>query len=105
MLRGMAYALSVCVDASCDGQVAAYAIGADGTLRPTGAAVLTGGHVNPVLMLTDGPGSAAYLLTNRMGVDTNQGAAFQYAIDATGALSPGMPASVAVASGAVAAST
>jgi hypothetical protein len=56
-------------------------------------------------MVTDGTGSSAYLLTNFMGVDTNQGAVYQYTIDSTGALKPGTPASLNINTGAVAEST
>src|SRR5262249_40938568 len=66
---------------------------------------LTGGHVNPVALVTDGAGSNAYLLTNLMGVDTNQGAVYQYAIDGTGALKALTPNSLSIATGAVAATT
>jgi hypothetical protein len=56
-------------------------------------------------MVTDGSGSGAYLLANAMGVDTNAGAVYQYAVDSTGALIADMPASLPVASGAVAESS
>jgi 6-phosphogluconolactonase (cycloisomerase 2 family) len=100
-----AYVLSTCVDNACDGQVAQYTIGANGVLTSTGAITLTGSHVNPVAMVTDGTGSSAYLLTNFMGVDTNTGAVYQYAIDSTDALVSDTPTSLGVASGYVAEST
>src|SRR4029077_6409729 len=92
-----AYVLSTCVDDACDGQVEQYTIGATGALTSTGAITLTGSHVNPIAMVTDGAVSSAYLLTNFMGVDTNAGAVYQYAIDNTGALVADMPTSLGVA--------
>ena len=92
--------MSACTDTACDGQIEAYAIGANGTWTPTGAVTLSGAHVNPVEMVTDESG--AYLLANAMGVDTNAGTVYQYAVGGTGALTADMPASVPVASGAVA---
>jgi 6-phosphogluconolactonase (cycloisomerase 2 family) len=100
-----AYVISVCIDAACDGQIEPYMIGANGTLTPTGVATPTSGHVNPVASVTDGSGSSVYLLANAMGVDTNAGAVYQYAVDNTGALMADTPASLSVASGAVAEST
>jgi 6-phosphogluconolactonase len=100
-----AYVMSTCIDTACDGQIEPYTIGANGTLTPTGVVTLTGAHVNPVEMVTDGPGSAVYLLANAMGVDTNAGAVYQFAVDSTGALAADTPASLSVASGAVAEST
>ena len=100
-----AYVISTCIDTACDGQIERYTIGVNGTLMPTGVATLTSAHVNPVEMVTDGSGSSVYLLANAMGVDTNAGAVYQYAIDSTGALVANTPASVSVASGAVAEST
>lgn len=100
-----AYVLSTCVDSACDGQVAPYMIGANGALTATGSNTLTGGHVNPVAMVADGAGSNVYLLTNYMGVDTNTGAVYQYAIGSMGTLVSDTPASLGVSSGAVAEST
>jgi hypothetical protein len=101
----MAYVIGACIDTACNGQIEPYMIGANGTLTPTGVVTLTGSHVEPVEMVTDGSGSSAYLLGNAMGVDTNSGAVYQYAVDSTGALIADMPASLPVASGAVAEST
>lgn len=95
-----AYVLSTCIDTECNGQVAQYTVGADGELTSTGVSTLTGSHVIPVAMLTNG--SAAYLLTNLMGVDTNTGAVHQYDIGTTGELVPDTPPSVMVKSGSVA---
>jgi 6-phosphogluconolactonase len=100
-----AYLISVCIDTACDGQIEPYTIGANGTLTPTGVVTLTGAHVIPVDLVTDSSGSNVYLLANAMGVDTNAGAVYQYATDSTGALVADTPASLAVASGAVAEST
>jgi DNA-binding beta-propeller fold protein YncE len=97
-----AYVISVCIDTACDGQIEPYTFGANGALTPTGVVTLTGTHINPVGMVTDGSGSNAYLLINAMGVDTNAGAVYQYAIDSMGRLVADTPASLTVASGAVA---
>jgi 6-phosphogluconolactonase (cycloisomerase 2 family) len=97
-----AYVLSSCIDTACEGQVAQYTIATNGTLTATGSTTLTGGHVIPVGMVIDASGSSAYLLTNLMGVDTNIGAVYGYAINSAGDLVPDTPPSVGVASGAVA---
>jgi 6-phosphogluconolactonase (cycloisomerase 2 family) len=100
-----AYVLGSCVDTACEGQVARYTIGTNGTLTATGSTTLTGGHVIPIAMVVDTSGSSAYLLTNLMGVDTNIGAVYGYAINNAGDLVPDTPASIGVASGAVAETT
>jgi 6-phosphogluconolactonase (cycloisomerase 2 family) len=100
-----AHLLSACVDTACDGQVAQYTVQSDGSLAPTEAATLLGGHVVPVALVTNTSGSAAYLLTNLMGVDTNEGAVYQYTIDSMGGLEPGSSPSLGVASGSVAEGT
>jgi len=97
-----AYVLSTCIDAACEGQAALYTIGATGALSSTGTATLIGAHVAPIGLLIDPSGSAAYLLANFMGVDTNTGAIYEYAVDASGALVPDTPPSVGVQSGSVA---
>jgi 6-phosphogluconolactonase (cycloisomerase 2 family) len=88
-----AYVLSSCIDNACDGQIAPYAIGASGTLTATGATVLTGSHVGPVALVTNGA-SSAYVLTDFMGVDFNSGAVYQYTIDGAGALAADTPPSL-----------
>jgi len=100
-----AYVMSTCIDTACDGQIEPYTIGANGTLTPTGVVTLTGAQVNPVEMVPDGSGSAVYVLANAMGVDTNAGAVYQFAVDSMGALAADTPASLSVASGAVAESS
>jgi 6-phosphogluconolactonase (cycloisomerase 2 family) len=100
-----AYLLSRCIDAACDGQVTEYTVQSDGSLAPTGATTMTGSHVIPMNLLTNVSGTAAYLLTNLMGIDTNVGAVYQYTISSTGGLMPGSPASLGVASGSVAEGT
>jgi hypothetical protein len=74
-------------------------------LAPTPVSTLTGSHVNPVAMLLNDTGSSAYLLSNFIGIDTNTGAVYQYAIDDSGALMPYVPSPLDVASGSVAEST
>ena len=100
-----AYVISICVDTACNGQIAPYTIGANGILTPSGVVTLVGSHVNPVEMVTDGSVSGVYVLANAMGVDTNAGAVYQYEVDSAGALAADTPASLPVASGAVAEST
>jgi 6-phosphogluconolactonase (cycloisomerase 2 family) len=99
-----AYVLSSCINTDCDGQVARYTLGADGTLTATGSTVPTGGHVIPIGMVFDTSGSSAYLLTNLMGVDTDTGALQGYSINSAGDLVPDTPTSVGVGAGAMAAS-
>jgi 6-phosphogluconolactonase (cycloisomerase 2 family) len=96
-----AYVLSSCIDNNCDGQIAQYTVGATGTLTPTGITTPSAGHVIPISLVTDTSASGAYLLTNFMGVDTNVGAVYQYALNSAGALSPATPPSLNVSSGAV----
>jgi 6-phosphogluconolactonase (cycloisomerase 2 family) len=103
--RQTAYVTSACIDTACDGQIEPYTIGANGTLTPSGPASVTGAHVIPVDMAIDGSGSNVYLLANAMGVDTNAGTVYQYAIDGAGGLVADTPASLPVASGAIAEST
>ena len=94
-----AYVLSTCIDDACDGQVAEYTLGGNGVLTATGTPLLTAPHVVPISLLTDTAESGAYLLTNLMGVDTNAGAVYQFAINSTGVLVPDSPASLNVSSG------
>lgn len=84
-----AYVLSTCIDNACDGQVAEFAIGENGTLMASGVTTLTAGHVIPMALVTDTSASSAYLLADLMGVDTSTEAIYQYAIDDAGALVPG----------------
>jgi 6-phosphogluconolactonase (cycloisomerase 2 family) len=100
-----AYVLSSCIDSTCNGQVARYTLGKDGTLTAVGSTVLAGSHVIPVGMVFDTAGSSAYLLTNLMGVDTEMGAVEAYSINSAGDLAPDTPASNGMASGAVAETT
>jgi hypothetical protein len=81
-----------------------YSVASDGTLSPTGSTTGTAGHVIPIELETDTSGSSAYLLANLMGVDTDAGSVYQFAIGSTGALQPDSPPSVNVTGGAVAAS-
>jgi DNA-binding beta-propeller fold protein YncE len=99
-----AYVLSSCIDIACDGQISVYSVAADGTLSPTGSTTGTAGHVIPIELETDTSGSSAYLLANLMGVDTDAGSLYQFAIGSTGTLQPDSPPSVNVTGGAVAAS-
>lgn len=98
-----AYVLNSCIDTACDGQISVYSVAADGTLSPTGSTTGTAGHVIPLELETDTSGSSAYLLANLMGVDTDAGSVYQFAIG-TGVLQPDSPSSVNVTGGAVAAS-
>jgi len=98
---GAAFMLSQCVDNNCDGSITPYAIAGSGELIPAGAATLTGSHVDPVDLVVDGSGAAAYLLTFLMGVDTDLGTLYQYSIDSTGTFVQ-MPASFPLHGGAVA---
>jgi DNA-binding beta-propeller fold protein YncE len=90
---GTAFVMSDCGGSSCLGSIAQFAVGAGGELTATGAAVTTGGHYDAVGMVTDQSGANAYVLTNLMGVDTNNGALWQFSVENTGALStPNQPA-------------
>jgi hypothetical protein len=98
--------LSVCANNACDGEVAPYSIGANGTLSPaaptaTLGPVFLGGHVNPVALVFGGMG--AYVLTNFMGVDTNAGSIYGYALESGGFLGTDtLIAAMPLSSGAVA---
>jgi DNA-binding beta-propeller fold protein YncE len=84
----MAYVLGRCVDTACDGEVSQYLIDSDASLNPRLSTTLAGSHIIPVDMVVKASGSSAYLLTNFMGVDTNSGKLYPYAIDTSGALVP-----------------
>jgi 6-phosphogluconolactonase (cycloisomerase 2 family) len=96
-----AYVLSACINDTCDGEIAEYAVGTNGMLTPAGATTPTASHVIPIALAPDTSGSSAYLLTNLMGVDTNAGAVYQYTLDSGGALVPATPPSLGLSSGAV----
>jgi len=83
-----AYVLGRCVDTACDGEISLYATQPDGSLNPRLFTTLTGSHMIPVDMAVSGSKSSAYLLTNFMGVDTNSGKLFPFAINSDGTLMP-----------------
>jgi DNA-binding beta-propeller fold protein YncE len=84
----VAYVLGRCVNTTCDGAVSQYLIGSDASLNPHLSTTVAGSHIVPVNMVMNASGSSAYLLTNFMGVDTNSGKLYPYAIDTSGALVP-----------------
>jgi DNA-binding beta-propeller fold protein YncE len=89
---GTAFVMSDCGGSSCLGSIAQFAVGAGGGLTATGVAAATGDHYNAVGMVTDQSGANAYVLTNLMGVDTNNGALWQFSVGNTGVLStPNQP--------------
>lgn len=89
---GTAFVMSDCEGSSCTGSIAQFAVGAGGELTATGVAVTTGGHYDAVSMVMDQSGGNAYVLTNLMGVDTDNGALWQFGVGKTGALStPNQP--------------
>src|SRR5262249_45406596 len=75
-----AYVLGACVDANCNGQVDLYAIQPNGSLNPRVFTTLTGSLIIPVDLILSGSGSSAYLLADFVGVDTNSGRLYSYAI-------------------------
>lgn len=84
---GAAFVMSDCDGPTCTGSIIPFAVGADGELTATGGVVTTGAHYNAVGMVTDQSGGNAYVLTNLMGVDTDQGALWQFGVGNAGALS------------------
>ncbi len=84
---GTAFVMSDCAGSSCTGSITQFAVGAGGELSATGVASTTGAHYNAVGMVTDSTGANAYVLTNFMGVDTDNGALWQFSVGNTGALS------------------
>ena len=94
---GTAFVMSDCDGPTCTGSIIPFAVGAGGELTAAGGVATTGAHYNAVDMVTDqsgGSGGNAYVLTNLMGVDTEQGALWQFGVGNTGALSmpPNQPA-------------
>jgi 6-phosphogluconolactonase len=89
---GMAFVMSDCEGAQCTGTIRQFAVGAGGELSAAGAPVMTGDHYDAIGMVTDQNGINAYVLTNFMGVDTGNGALWQFSVGNTGALStPNQP--------------
>jgi DNA-binding beta-propeller fold protein YncE len=89
---GTAYVMSDCGGSSCTGSITQFAVGAGGELTATGVVATTGDHYDAVGMVTDQSGANAYVLTNLMGVDTDNGALWQFSVGNTGALStPNQP--------------
>ncbi len=80
------YVLGTCVDSPCNGQVSLYLIAPDSSLNPRVSTTVTGSLILPVDMVLNGSGSNAYLLSDFVGVDTNSGRLYQYAIDGSGTL-------------------
>jgi 6-phosphogluconolactonase (cycloisomerase 2 family) len=89
---GTAFVMSDCDGSSCTGLITQFAVGADGELSATGVVATTGSHYDAVGMVTDQSGANAYVLTNLMGVDTDNGALWHFSVGNTGALStPNQP--------------
>ena len=86
---GTAFVMSDCDSSTCTGSIIPFAVGADGELTAAGDVATTGAHYNAVDMVTDQSpsGGNAYVLTNLMGVDTDQGALWQFGVGNAGALS------------------
>jgi DNA-binding beta-propeller fold protein YncE len=86
---GTAYVMSDCDGSLCTGSITQFGVGAGGQLTATGVVATTGEHYDAVGMVTDQSGANAYVLTNLMGVDAENGALWQFSVGNTGAL--GMP--------------
>lgn len=84
---GIAFVMSDCDGPGCTSSITQFEVGSGGELTATGAVATTGAHYNAVDMVTDQSGGNAYLLTNLMGVDTEQGALWQFEVGNAGALS------------------
>jgi hypothetical protein len=84
---GTAFVMSDCDGSSCTGLITQFAVGAGGELTATGVVATTGDHYDAVGMVTDQSGANAYVLTNLMGVDTDNGALWHFSVGNTGALS------------------
>jgi hypothetical protein len=85
-----AYVMSNCNGSLCTGSIEQFAVGTGGVLTATGGTASTGGHYNALGMVMD-QAANAYVLTNFMGVDTNNGALWQFSLDSGGALTAGNP--------------
>jgi DNA-binding beta-propeller fold protein YncE len=83
---GTAFVMSDCDGSLCTGSITQLALGAGGELTATGGVATTGSHYDAVGMVTDQSGANAYVLTNLMGVDTDNGALWQFSVGSTGAL-------------------
>jgi Lactonase, 7-bladed beta-propeller len=88
---GTAFVMSDCDGPLCTGSITPFAVGAGGELTATGVAATTAAHYDAVGMVTDQSGANAYVLTNLMGVDTDNGALWQFSVGNTGALSAANP--------------
>jgi hypothetical protein len=83
---GADFVTSNCDGSLCTGSITPFAVGAGGELTANGAMATTGGHYDAVGMVTDQSGVNAYVLTNFMGIDTDNGALWQFDVGNTGAL-------------------
>jgi 6-phosphogluconolactonase (cycloisomerase 2 family) len=92
-----AYVMSNCDGAQCSGSISQFTVGDSGTLTDTGTTTITGSHYDAVNLVIDQTGANAYALTNSIGVDTSNGALWQYQIGSTGALAPATPPMVSIA--------
>ncbi len=83
---GTAFVMSNCDGSLCTGSITQFALSAGGELTATGGVATTGAHYDAVGMVTDQSGANAYVLTNLVGVDTDNGALWQFSVGNTGAL-------------------
>lgn len=93
---GTAYVMSNCLGSSCIGSITQFELGPGGELTATGAMATTGGHNDSIGMVLDQAGGSACLLSNLMGIDTDNGALWQFGVESNGALSAGSPALLSI---------
>jgi 6-phosphogluconolactonase (cycloisomerase 2 family) len=103
-LYATAYVFSNCDGSQCVGSIRQFTVGGDGALTDTGTLVTTGSHVRGAAMVFDleSVTNYGYLITNEMGVDTENGGLWSFQVGSTGALSPVGPGSLGLTGVAVA---
>jgi 6-phosphogluconolactonase (cycloisomerase 2 family) len=84
------YVMGNCSGTQCAASITQFSVGSGGELTATGAQTTTADHYNNVNMVTD-QGNHAYLLSNFQGVDTANGALWQFNFDSSGALTAANP--------------
>jgi hypothetical protein len=101
-LPQLAYVLSSCADSSCDGQLAAYQVGADGALSTTAGSITLGPGIVPRQLLVDYGSptySVAWLLANRSSGGTTTSYLYQYSVDSSSFLLAPVPEATATIQG------
>jgi DNA-binding beta-propeller fold protein YncE len=99
-----AYVYCNCDGPQCLGAIRQFSVGTTGDLTDTGNLVTTGSHIFGVAMAFEGDasGGAGYVLSNAMGVDTDNGSLSSYQVGSSGILAATRPPSQGTPGAAVA---